>query len=330
MTEVMPVSFEPMLLEKVWGGDRLSRFGKAVAAGARVGESWEVADLRTTSASGAGGGAKQSIVRDGPMAGKTLGDLVELWGDDLVGQQQLTRDGGFPLLVKLLDAREHLSVQVHPSPAYAREHPGAHLKTECWYVLDAEPGAVLYKGFKPGVSPADYERVLNDGGDVAELLMTVPAVAGEMHDLPSGTIHALGAGVLVAEVQTPSDTTYRVHDWRELYDRPEREMHLQQALGSTLFETPPAPRTAGEDGELVSNSFYRVREVAGHCEQRSLEVAGCCVVMCVGGMGMSVAADGGREIELRSGQCILVPAALAEATVLRLGPSARCLVAEVV
>lgn len=224
-------------MPKVWGGDRLARFGKAVKPGDKVGESWELSDLPGTSASGAGGGAVRSVIVNGPLAGKTIHDAIELWGDALLPRAALTPEGNFPLLIKFLDAREDLSVQVHPSPAYAAKHKNAHLKTECWFVLDAKPGSVIYKGVRPGVTREVFESALRtgDGRGVVELLEAVPAVVGECHNLPSGTVHALGAGVLVAEVQTPSDTTFRVYDW----GRTGRELHIEQAM--ECIEWGPAP-----------------------------------------------------------------------------------------
>jgi mannose-6-phosphate isomerase len=234
-----PLLFRPALFPKVWGGDRLARFGKDVKPGDKVGESWELADLPGTSSSGAGGGAVRSVIANGPLAGKTIHDAIELWGDALLPRAALTPDGNFPLLIKFLDAKENLSVQVHPSPAYAAKHKEAHLKTECWYVLDAAPGSVIYKGVKPGVTRDIFERTLRtgDGSGVVALLEAVPAVPGECHNLPSGTVHALGAGVLVAEVQTPSDTTFRVYDW----GRKGRELHIEQAM--ECIEWGPAPAT---------------------------------------------------------------------------------------
>lgn len=128
MTAPYPLVFEPALMSKVWGGDRLSAFGKRISAGATIGESWEVADLGSTSASGAGGGGVRSVIANGPLRGKTLHDAIDLWGGDLLGDAKPAAGGGFPLLVKFLDARENLSVQVHPSPAYAAANPGANLK----------------------------------------------------------------------------------------------------------------------------------------------------------------------------------------------------------
>jgi mannose-6-phosphate isomerase len=229
-----PLLLEPLLLEKVWGGDRLSRLGKRLPHGKLIGESWELADLGSTSPSGGGGAAARSTIVNGDLAGKSLYDAIKLWGRDLVGEIELAPCGGFPLLVKFLDARENLSVQVHPSPAYARAHRDAHLKTEAWYILDAEPGSVIYKGLRPGLTREAFAAHIQSG-TVVEDLIPVPAIRGECHLLPSGTCHALGAGVLVAEVQTPSDTTFRVYDW----GRQGRELHIQQALECAHFG--PAP-----------------------------------------------------------------------------------------
>ncbi|HEX2836977.1 MAG TPA: type I phosphomannose isomerase catalytic subunit [Phycisphaerales bacterium] len=265
-------------MPKVWGGDRLARFGKAVKPGDRVGESWELSDLPGTSASGAGGGAVRSVIANGPLAGKTIHDAIELWGDALLPRAALSPSGNFPLLIKFLDAREDLSVQVHPSPAYAAKYKDAHLKTECWYVLDAKPGSVIYKGVKSGVTREVFERALRagDGSGVVDLLEAVPAVVGECHNLPSGTVHALGAGVLVAEVQTPSDTTFRVYDW----GRTGRELHIEQAM--ECIEWGPAPKAVAaavmaQTG--VQTEFFSVLVA----RQRSVFVpSGCAAIVLQG------------------------------------------------
>lgn len=324
MPDPYPLLTDPILLEKVWGGGRLAQFGKAMPGAASVGESWEIADLAETAASGAGGGAKRSVIRNGALAGQTLADVRAAWGAALVGTGSAGE--GFPLLVKLLDAKENLSVQVHPSPAYAAGHPEAHLKTECWYVLDAAEGSVIYKGVKPGVTASDFRSAI-EAGTVPELLESVPAVVGEMHELPSGTVHALGAGVLVAEFQTPSDTTFRVYDW----GRTDRELHVEQAMACIDFS--PAPgATVAADGVLCDNAFFRVRELRGHCEAVELGLSGCAVIMIVGGMGASIASttDAFEEVQGRPGSTVLVPAGCAANAVLRAGPGTVCLVAELV
>jgi mannose-6-phosphate isomerase len=254
-----PLLFEPVLLKKVWGGDALAAFGKKIHPGDTIGESWELADLAATSASGAGGQGVRSVISNGPMAGKTIADALKHFGPALLGKTKLTPGGAFPLLVKFLDARENLSVQVHPSQAYADTHTGANLKTECWYILDARPGAKIYKGVRDGVSKDQFAAALRsgDGSGVVELLHAVRAAQGECHDLPSGTVHALGAGVTVAEVQTPSDTTFRVYDW----GRQGRELHIEQALDCIDFA--PAPdatfaRRGARFACVVKNNHYKL------------------------------------------------------------------------
>ncbi|MEM8757397.1 MAG: type I phosphomannose isomerase catalytic subunit [Planctomycetota bacterium] len=328
MPDLAPIVFEPILLPKVWGGGALAAYGKPLPAGERIGESWEVADLASTAASGAGGSAQRSVVSAGPLAGRTLGELMTAFGPDLLGDAKPSAAGGFPLLVKLLDARETLSVQVHPSPAYVAANPGAHFKTECWYVLDAEDDALIYKGLRPGVSAEDLKAAVTDGR-VPEVLASEPAVPGELHELPSGTIHALGAGVVAAEFQTPSDTTFRVYDWAQELDRSPRELHVEQALASMDLAEPPAAATG--PGTLCENDFFRVREVRGHCEEVGLAMTGCAVVMIVGGKGASIASasDAFEEVPGRPGSTVLVPAACAADAVLRARPGTVCLVCEV-
>jgi mannose-6-phosphate isomerase len=317
-----PLIFQPLLFEKVWGGRRLERFGKVLPPGKAIGESWELADMGATSASGAGGGAARSVIANGPMRGRSLRDALAQW--DILGEPARSRAAakdGFPLLVKYLDARENLSVQVHPSPAYAASHPGAHLKTECWYILDADPGSMIYTGVRPGVTRDAFAAHVK-GGTVVEALVAVPAVAGEMHNLPSGTIHALGAGVLVAEVQTPSDTTFRVFDW----GRTGRELHVAQSLECADFgPAPAATRGGARESALVSAPFYRVDELNLSCERRDAG-PGCAVLMVLSGAGALTARDGSfAEVEYGGATTILVPAPCADAAVLAAGPQTRVL-----
>jgi mannose-6-phosphate isomerase len=323
-TQPYPLTFEPILMPKVWGGRRLRRYAKPMPPVASIGESWEIADLEATSASGGGGGAALSVVANGAMTGLTLHDVIERWGTLLLGERLLTSERlkqergmpAFPLLVKYLDAREHLSVQVHPSPEYADTNADAHLKTESWYIVEADEGSVIFKGLREGVTPADLKGAI-EAGTVPNLLRAVPAVVGECHTLPSGTVHALGAGVLVAEVQTPSDTTFRLYDWTNEYDRPERELHIEQALECADFGPPIRagvldPET--DRGVVAETPFYRLIEarLAGSKEPINIHDAPV-VAMCIAGDGRVLIEDpDGRfeTVELTRGQTALVPAAI--------------------
>ena len=238
VTPLYPLKFTPVYKEKVWGGRTLENLGRTLPGDANtpIGESWELVDLATTSASGGGGGAERSAVANGPLAGQTLAQVIDAYGPALCGALPLTEDSGFPILLKYLDASANLSVQVHPSPAYAATHADAFLKSEAWYIVDCQPGAAIYKGIREGVTPDQLRAALATNTDdaVVPLMIEVPVAPGDCHYLPSGTCHALGGGILVAEVQTPSDTTYRVYDW----GRTERELHVEQALACIDFGPP--------------------------------------------------------------------------------------------
>ena len=315
-TPLYPLLFDPILKEKVWGGRRLAGLGKDLPPGSPVGESWELADLATTAPSGGGGGEARSRVRNGPLAGVTLHDLVVHRGEEVLGPAGTAPGDDFPLLVKYLDAAEHLSVQVHPDREYVAAHPRAHLKSESWYVVEAEEGAVLYKGLRAGVSRDDVTRAVS-AGRVPDLLAEVPAVAGECHHLPSGTVHALGAGVLVAEIQTPSDTTFRIYDWAEEYGRSGRPLHVTEALESMDFGAPP-PATALESGVsaamLVATGHFWVAALQPGEEAfaESPAPASWRVVMVTAG-AVTVEAEAGSfpVLQLRAGDTALVPAVIA-------------------
>jgi mannose-6-phosphate isomerase len=301
-----PFVLEPILMEKVWGGTRLAGLGKKLPAGKAIGESWELCDFSATSVSGGGGGSARSLVASGPLQGKTIHDALVAWGRDLLGDVSPTADGNVPLLIKFLDARENLSVQVHPSARYAASHADAHLKTECWIILDAEPGSVIYKGIKPGVTRAAFEQHIKDG-TVANDMISVPAVVGECHNLPSGTCHALGAGVLIAEVQTPSDTTYRVFDW----GRTGRQLHIEQAMECIEFgPAPAATKLEGATGRtrLVTTEYFTVDRIR---EQGSIKAGeGMSAWMVLDGKATVKAPGASVENQgVGKGQTFVVPAA---------------------
>jgi len=317
-----PLVLEPILLEKVWGGRRLESLGKELEPGLNFGESWELADLASTSASGAGGAEARSRIANGPMRGLTLAEAIAAQGPNLMGSL-VARDegGGFPLLLKYLDARESLSVQVHPSPAYARAHPGAALKTESWFIVEADPGALIYKGLTRRLSRAEFMARAADGS-IVEDLVAVPAIPGDFHHLPSGMCHALGAGVLVAEIQTPSDTTYRVFDW----GRQGRALHLEQSYECIDFVPPdPAltrPATDEARQELVTTDAYEVTRLSAQGETSQDIVNDSpapegrpMVWMVVRGEGRL--RDPGEEFEpvpFRAGTTVLFPAAIGNST----------------
>jgi mannose-6-phosphate isomerase len=302
--------------------------------------------MGTTSASGAGGGAIRSVIAGGALAGKTLHDAIGAWGDDLIAKSSLTPEGNFPLLVKFLDASENLSVQVHPSPAYAASHAGAFLKTECWHILKAAPGAVIYKGIKPSVKREEFARLARaQDPRLVETLIALPAVPGKCHNLPSGTVHALGAGVLVAEVQTPSDTTYRVYDW----GRTGREMHVEQTLACATFpgepghdallrgQTVAALLPNQTETRLVTTEFFTIDELRPALGSIITPGAGgpgpgaeCIALIILDGSGsLMCQAASFPPLTLRRGDTVLLPRALAPQSTLIAGTNLRALRASI-
>ncbi len=312
-----PLVMEPILKEKVWGGRRLERLGKALADGVMVGESWEVADLDSTSADGAGGEAARSVIVNGEMRGMTLREAMTAMGPNLMGITRVHASGGFPLLAKFLDAREHLSVQVHPSAAYAATHVRAHLKTESWYIVDAEEDGAIYRGLRAGVTKEAFGRAI-EGGGVEEMLVRVPVRAGDVHHLESGTVHALGGGVLVAEVQTPSDTTFRVYDW----GRTGRKLHVEEAMACIDFSHAEGEPIRGDGSGrslLVRNEHYVLSELrvsGGESRVEKLEQDRPVVWMVLRGSGAVRSTDSGfGEVSLVVGTTVVLPAALREVVV---------------
>jgi mannose-6-phosphate isomerase len=214
-----PLTFHPVLKERVWGGRDLERlYQKCLPANAPIGESWEITDRPEG----------VSVIANGALAGQDLRWLMDHHARELLGPAR-SQGGRFPLLIKILDAREKLSLQVHP-PAAVAGQLGGEPKTEMWYVADAQPGAELYAGLRRGVTRDEFERRIRDG-TVADCFHRVPVRPGDVMFLPSGRVHAIGAGIVIFEIQQNSDTTYRVFDWNRVgLDGKPRELHVGQSL----------------------------------------------------------------------------------------------------
>ena len=251
MTDInltQPIIFEPLFMERPWGGRRLETlFGKKLPANASIGESWEIVDRPEA----------QSIVRDGPLHRKTLHELWTQHQQEIFGD--VTKFPRFPLLIKLLDAHEKLSLQVHPPEKIAAKL-GSEPKTEFWYVAAAEPGARLFVGLKDAMTRARFEEALR-GGSIAGHVHAIESKRGDAMFLPAGRFHAVGAGNVLVEIQQNSDTTYRVFDWNRLDDTGKpRQLHIEQALESIDFDD-VAPRLVQAKGEeLVRHELFEVEK----------------------------------------------------------------------
>ena len=249
-----PIVFEPLFMERVWGGRRLEQlYHKKLPPGSRIGESWEIVDREEA----------QSVVHDGPLRGHTLHELwnerrEEIFGPGLANEG----NGRFPLLVKMLDAQERLSLQVHPPAELAATLQGES-KTEMWYLAHTEAGADVFAGFATATDRSHFEEALHEGR-VADLVQRLPVEAGDAIFIPSGRIHAIGAGCLIVEIQQNSDTTYRVFDWnRPGLDGKPRTLHIDQSLQATDFgDVRPSlqPAIHGASGELASCPHFKVEK----------------------------------------------------------------------
>lgn len=315
-----PLTFEPRFKERVWGGRELERlYHKALPAGVPIGESWEISDRP----------GDASVITNGPLAGKDLRGLMEHHQAELLGNN--AAHGRFPLLVKILDAREKLSLQVHPPPERAAELRGEP-KTEMWFIADAAPGAELFVGLRHGVSRAEFEEKIR-AGTVAECFHRVPVRPGDAMFLPSGRVHAVGAGLVIFEIQQNSDTTYRVFDWnRSGLDGKPRPLHIAESLASIAFND-FEPRL--EPGGFAEAEWGRVRRLVQHAlfnvEQMELS-AGKAVPLPAHTMQILGVVEGevkvrwgSQSVVLAAGQFCLVPAVcepvalspIGQATILR-------------
>jgi len=301
-----PLIFKPIFQERIWGGRNLqSLYQKPLPPAVPVGESWEISDRPEA----------QSIVANGPLAGKTLHWLVEHHGRELMGEARLLKER-FPLLVKILDARERLSLQVHP-PRSKAETLGGEPKTEMWYIAQATPDAKLYVGLKRGTTKRHFEKSL-ETGSVADCFHQFPVHAGDTMFLPSGRVHAIGAGLVIFEIQQNSDTTYRVFDWNRTDPQGKsRQLHVKESLECIDFEDfepdliRPDPQPAESNNvhiqTLIEDPLFKVEIVttgAGGCLDYSVRAAR--VIGIVEGL-LHIDHDL-YPLRLRAGQFALIPA----------------------
>lgn len=310
-----PLKFKPILKERIWGGHKLVEAGKRLPArlqsGAdHIGESWEISGLE----------GDMSVVSNGFLKNNTLEELIEVYMGDLVGEEVYEGYGSeFPLLVKIIDARDTLSVQVHPGDEMALALHGSNGKTEMWYVMSAEQGAKIYLGLRDGVTQQEYFDAVATGR-VPELLESYEARRGDVYFIPSGTVHALGAGVVVAEIQQSSDVTYRIDDWGRVdAEGNPRELHTELAAQAIEFGHSGSYRLAPEAGadtvrQVVSSGPFNANIVKVNTKaERNFEPIGSFVVcVCVEGE-CSIGYRGGKEM-IKAFESVLIPAELDEIT----------------
>ncbi|QEH33339.1 putative mannose-6-phosphate isomerase GmuF [Aquisphaera giovannonii] len=305
-TALYPLHFTPILRRLLWGGRRLGTvLGKPIGDGSDYAESWELADYKDA----------VSLVDEGPLAGTSLRDLIrdrpaELLGEGLRGLSQ------FPLLVKFIDAREDLSLQVHPDDERGKRLANDNGKTETWVILAAEPGANIYAGLKPGVDREGLAAAM-EARNVAPLLHHFPARPGDCILIEAGTVHAIGAGVLLAEIQQMSDATFRLDDWGRVGpDGKPRELHISQSLESTDFGRGPVhPVTPDSSTSAAGNTRERLSRTSYFALERwrlkAPEFLGDTsrFTILMGLSGAATVSGGGQSARLELGRTLLLPAA---------------------
>lgn len=294
-----PLKFKPIFKERIWGGQQLrNAFGKELPADIKIGESWELADLPED---------KSEIV-NGPLTGKTIDQVIAEFGINITGN--VDYQPPFPLLIKILDAQDDLSVQVHPDAETCKLTGKGDPKTECWYILDAKPGAVIYKGLIPGTTKDQFEKAIEDG-TCSDYLIKVPVQIGECHFLPSGTCHAIGAGLLIAEIQQPSDTTYRVFDWNRVDPQTGqgRQLHVEDALESIHFDSSKDNLSVCSQGRLVDADEFKVDKGHQLAGGEVLLKDQMKVLVILNGSG-SIEGEQIDPVAFDKGDCLLIPSSI--------------------
>ncbi len=313
MSELYPLKFDPILKEKIWGGPSLEKnYGKNRGTLKNIGESWEISAVS----------GDLSVVSNGFLAGNNIEEIIEVYMGDLTGERIYEKFGNeFPLLIKLIEAREDLSVQVHPGNDLARKRHRAYGKTEMWYILQSNEDARIYTGFSREVSREEYLSAL-DKNNIAALLKKETALPGDVFFTPAGTIHAIGSGIVLAEIQQTSDITYRISDWGRVDNNGKsRELHNDLAIDAIDFK---------------SSGNYRIRK--DHEKNIPLKLVGCeffnaslidfneamvrdynifdsfVIYLCI--EGAFIIRWEGRSERVTKGETVLLPAVLTDVTLI--------------
>ena len=300
-----PLKFHPILKQTLWGGERIIPYKELASGLSRVGESWELSGMP----------GSESVVAEGPWAGSTLSELIGHFGAELLGKANYARFGQeFPLLVKFIDAREDLSIQVHPDDELARKRHGKSGKCEMWYVLEAEPGASLLTGFSRPIAPAEYERRVADN-TLTDVLNRQAIASGDVFYLPAGRVHSIGKGSFIVEIQQSSDITYRIYD----FDRRDaagnsRELHTELAREAIDFESSENSRITyapenNQEVRLVTTPYFTTSlytlTARTRCDWSATD--SFVAIVLLQGSG-SLTDNEGNRINVRQGEPWLLPA----------------------
>ncbi|HEY3369678.1 MAG TPA: type I phosphomannose isomerase catalytic subunit [Prolixibacteraceae bacterium] len=307
MEGLYPLKFTPVYKDKIWGGNKIETvLNKDFGDLPNCGESWELSGVE----------GNISVVSNGFLAGNTLEELIEVYMGDVVGDQVFEMFGiEFPLLIKFIDANDDLSIQVHPDDELSKERHNAFGKTEMWYVLQADPGSKLQSGFSKQVDQEEYLEKL-ENNELTDILNFEEVSAGDVYFIPAGRVHAIGKGILLAEIQQTSDITYRIYDYdrRDAKGNP-RELHTDLALDAIDFAIFPEYKSKytpslNESVELVKCKYFttNVLEINQTLEKDYNQLDSFVIYMCIEG-SLQIKTESGSEA-LQKGETILIPASI--------------------
>jgi len=308
MQELYPLKFKPIYKEKIWGNQRLrTELNKEIDPDKNMGESWEISTVKEN----------VSVVANGFLAGNDLQELIEVYMGDLVGEKVFKKYGTeFPLLFKFIDADDVLSIQVHPDDEMARQKHNSNGKTEMWYVISAEKGAQLISGFNQEMDQETYLKHLNNS-TLPEILNHEKVQSGDVFFLPAGRVHAIGAGILLAEIQQTSDVTYRIYDWDRVgSDGKPRELRTDRALEAMDFKYHGQYRTQyeakrNEASQLVQCEYFTTNllELTRPMQRDLIELDSFIAYMCMDGK-VELIYDENDSLVIEKGETLLVPASV--------------------
>ena len=320
---IYPLLFQPNLHPVVWGGNQLFHYKGLAPSDEPIGESWEVSAVPSST----------SIISNGPFAGRGLPSAISESPDAILGHAVNEKyQGQLPLLVKFIDAKRDLSIQVHPNDEMAQRVHGKVGKSEMWYIIKAEPGAHLYAGFRHQITPYEYQKRIEDGS-ITEVLADHPVKAGDVFYLPAGRVHAICGGILLAEVQQSSDITYRIFDYnRPGLDGKPRELHTELAAKALDYHVEQNYRTEYIEPDnraiqIIDSPYFdvRVMEITDSFHRNLLKYDSFNISMCIEGDCRIVIRSTGDEIILREGHSTLIPAVIADYDVIPLHGKTRLL-----
>lgn len=301
-----PLKFRPILKSVVWGGEKIAPFKEITTDQHNIGESWELSGVK----------GNESVVANGEYAGRTITELVHEFKGRLIGQKNYEKTGDqFPLLIKFIDAKQDLSIQVHPDDELAAaRHNGSKGKTEMWYVVAADKDAHLMSGLTQKITPDEYEQRVNNH-TITDVLHDYKVAPGDVFFLPAGRIHSIGSGSFIAEIQQTSDITYRIYDFGRLgLDGKPRELHTELAKAAIDYTVYPDYKTSyeketGKENVLVDCSYFTTSmyELDRPFTRDLKDMDSFLVVICIAGKGTLKDAEG-NEVTMHQGETVLVPA----------------------